>query len=90
LPPAIWEPCAGDGNIAGALRDRGVKVIESDIAPRNRRQKRLDFFAVAPAPTLVTNPSYGGRGDVARFIRRAHVIGIESLALLLKGDFSCA
>jgi hypothetical protein len=92
LPPMIWEPCAGDGNIASVLRDRGVKVLESDLTPRNRRQKRLDFFAAmeAPAPALVTNPPYGNRGDVSRFIRHAYAIGIEYLALLLKADFMCA
>jgi len=59
----VWEPAAGDGNIAHVLRDNGIPVIASDI---ERYSFALHFVGdflqqtQAPAGTavLVTNPPY--------------------------------
>jgi hypothetical protein len=45
LPSQIWEPCAGEGQLANVLRQHGSKVIETDLDPRKRSQRRLDFLA---------------------------------------------
>lgn len=57
----IWEPAAGQGHLARALRAAGAQcVIESDI------ESGYDFFSLQPRrgeiDAIVTNPPYGPRG----------------------------
>jgi hypothetical protein len=86
LPSQIWEPCAGEGQLANVLRQHGSKVIETDLDPRTRSQRRLDFLAARRplAKAVVTNPPYR---IATKFIRHALSLGVEYLALLLKADF---
>src|SRR6516164_9985410 len=59
----VWEPAAGDGNIAHVLRDNGIPVIASDIEQRGFDLHFVgDFLERERAPSgcsvLVTNPPY--------------------------------
>lgn len=56
LPPGpIWEPAAGDGGLARALREAGRKVVVTDLPA-------LDFVIDAPPlgrfAGIVTNPPF--------------------------------
>jgi predicted RNA methylase len=89
----IWEPAAGDGRLARALRSHGAKVIGTDIV---RGRDFLDGGQGAPrCDLIVTNPPFGPRGTTA--VRFANV-GLDHLdarrcsvlALLLPADFDSA
>src|SRR6516162_5152012 len=59
----VWEPAAGDGNIAHVLRDNGIPVIASDIERYSFDLHFVgDFLQQTQAPSgtavLVTNPPY--------------------------------
>jgi len=59
----VWEPAAGDGNIAHVLRDNGIPVIASDIERYSFALHFVgDFLQQTQAPVgtavLVTNPPY--------------------------------
>ena len=59
----VWEPAAGDGNIAHVLRDNGIPVIASDIERYGFDLHFVgDFLQQTQAPAgtavLVTNPPY--------------------------------
>jgi len=64
LPKNIWEPCAGDGAIAGVLRAHGHDVYASDLHDWNAMHVRsgVDFLKEMTAPigftTIVTNPPF--------------------------------
>jgi hypothetical protein len=85
IPPVVWEACSGSGAIARVLRQRGIKVIESDLNPRNNQQ-RLDFLKTGTklASAQVTNPPYKHASD---WISHSHFLRLDYLALLLKADF---
>ncbi len=76
----VWEPFAGDGRFAEALRARGHEVIAGDI------DQGQDFFAydTAPAPGLCSNPPFDRARDV---IDHAFSIGVTSMALVLPERF---
>lgn len=67
----IWEPAAGEGHLARALRAAGAKtVIESDIATGH------DFFKLqaksGAIEAIITNPPYGEKGKtLVAFIEHA-------------------
>ena len=71
----VWEPCEGDGRLAGAMRFRGAEVIGHDIVTGH------DFFdfKTAQAPTLITNPPFR---YMRKFIDHAFAIGVERMALV--------
>ena len=72
----VWEPCAGDGRIAEALKDAGVcDVMETDV------QRGQDFFDFdhAPMQHVVTNPPFK---DIRKFIDHAFAIGVKRMALV--------
>jgi hypothetical protein len=62
LPPGpIWEPAAGDGRIAIALRDQGRSALASDLLPRAAGTACHDFLhdpllSAACGTVVVTNP----------------------------------
>ena len=41
LPPQLWDPCSGPGNIVDVLRAHGLQVIGSDLVDYGRP----DFFS---------------------------------------------
>ena len=75
LPGRIWEPCAGDGRLADAMRERGCEVVTHDIATGH------DFFDwnEAQAPVLITNPPFR---RTRWFIDHAFAIGVQRMALI--------
>ena len=82
----IWEPAAGHGALAAALKDNGLRVIVTGG----------DFLAQITAPEPVdcicTNPPYGDdrRGFLAcEFIRHALTLA-PVVAMLLRVDFDSA
>ena len=61
LGKGIWEPAAGGGHLAEALRKRGHYVYASDVVDHGYEYDQLvDFFAVnnANCMDIVTNPPY--------------------------------
>lgn len=66
--PTIWEPCAGLGHIAEALRLRGYKVRESDLHTRGRDIEKLDFLLCDECVDcdIITNPPYKIASDIIR------------------------
>jgi hypothetical protein len=63
LPRVIWEPAAGRGAIVQMLRDRGRRVIASDIHDYGfQLQFVADFLTTRSVPSgcdlILTNPPY--------------------------------
>ncbi len=95
----VWEPACGRGDMAQVLRDRGHRVLASDIAdygcPDAFVYDFLSGIPVALPPNLwpraiVTNPPYE---HAEAFIRRAlefmEPLGGQ-VAMLLRHEFDCA
>jgi hypothetical protein len=87
----VCEPFCGKGNLAIAMRERGLTVFASDIVDRGCPDSTvLDFFAMTGPPpgcdTLITNPAY--RCAMAT-IEHALAIGFRVVALLLEVNFLC-
>lgn len=64
----IWECAAGKGNLTRALRDRGFKVVSTDILTGK------DFLTYAPKEfdCIITNPPFSLK---QKFIARAYELG---------------
>jgi hypothetical protein len=85
--PKIWEPCAGHGAISRILRERGYKVIASDIAKRKAADRHvkpsIDFFAQRKHPPyarlIITNPPFRYADE---FLRHALALGCDVFVLL--------
>lgn len=80
----IWEPAAGEGNIARALRELGYTVVASDILTDHIGdgvEGGRDLFAWQPArwDVIVTNPPYSVKFGV---YERCYQLG-KPFALLL-------
>jgi hypothetical protein len=63
LPPRIWEPACGRGNIVNVLRAAGHHVIATDLVDRACPDSlsRIDFLLSGPrihCEAIVTNPPY--------------------------------
>lgn len=74
--PAIWEPAAGDGNLATAMERFGLQVLTSDVLTGQ------DFLTYEPEEhwdALATNPPYELKDA---WIARCYVLG-KPWALLL-------
>jgi hypothetical protein len=91
LPQTIWEPCAGGGSIADALRDSGRRVIESDLVPNRASQRPLDFLKAnnllrrgASDAGITTNPPWSLADEM---IRHAIDLKIPYAAWLLKAFY---
>ena len=86
-PTKVWEPAAGNGAMAAALRECGLDVVVSDI------DSGVDFLAeqdARDANCICTNPPYT---HAQQFIEHALVLmspcrGI--VAMLLRTDFDHA
>src|SRR5690348_3428903 len=84
-PREVWEPCCGDGAISKILQQEGFCTISDDIVDRGFGGVYDFFETIIPAlPTLITNPPFGRADD---FIRHAHKIGVQRMALILKINF---
>jgi hypothetical protein len=83
VPDTIFEPAAGRGNIATALRAAGHKVITSDIEDYGfPLDYQCDFLTTTVMPAdckgILTNPPYR---DVERFV--AHALKLSPLVIML-------
>jgi hypothetical protein len=84
LPHCVWEPAAGRGNIANALRDAGYAVIASDIADYGDfpLHFRRDFLREQKMPVgcqaIITNPPYKLAGEFV-----AHSLTLAPLVIML-------
>ena len=84
---AIAEPFAGRGNLAVAMRARGIVVHASDIFDRGCADSRtIDFFDVveAPCPVLVSNPPYS---QATALLEHAFAIGFGVVIFLLTTNY---
>jgi hypothetical protein len=95
----IWEPAAGNGRMAEALKQAGAaRVYCSDVASYGYPLDAIaDFLGCAESPLrcdmIVTNPPFGQRGKTAEAFIEAGLRQIPSgasLALLLPADFDSA
>lgn len=89
-PADVWEPAAGEGHMARALRVEGFDVVETDLEEyEGGGLGGLDFLAFKKplARSIITNPPFS---LAVEFIEHSFALGIEYLALLLKTDFWCA
>ena len=98
----VWEPAAGAGDMADALRANGATVWESDSASRERREgfePGIDFLTARFPPSvdaIISNPPFGTGGRLAvAFAERGLALmrapgGPRLLALLLAADFDSA
>src|SRR5258708_24644476 len=46
----VWEPCCGDGAMAGAIAARDHGVVASDLVDRGFGETGVDFFACEAFP----------------------------------------
>jgi hypothetical protein len=83
----IWEPAAGDGRLADAMRAAGREVVATDL-----RGDRLDFLRDdLPAPrrfaAIVTNPPFNRLDEfIARGLHLMDLRTTQSLVLLARYD----
>jgi hypothetical protein len=93
-----WEPAAGAGHIAQALKAHGFRVLASDVAPPKKQVHPVGLgdFLTSSGPSgsrmyLVSNPPYGVQSKLAiAFLR--HALSLLALrhgcvALLLPFEF---
>jgi hypothetical protein len=93
----VWEPAAGQGDMAEVLKASGADVYCSDIAAYDYPLDAICDFTCAAAPrrfdAIVTNPPGGPRNTTAEAFVAAglrHIAGGGLLALLLPADFDAA
>jgi hypothetical protein len=86
-----WDPACGIGNVANALKGRGLDVIATDLHDRGYAdcQPGIDFlqpsiFAAAGVDNIVCNPPYG---QAEAFIRRGLEVARRKVAMLLQEKF---
>lgn len=97
----VWEPAAGNGEMATVLKRVAKTVCCTDIAHRDfELYGVLDFTQAERPPSrrppfaIITNPPFGPRGRLAEDFIRAGIShikrGVSFLALLLPVDFDSA
>jgi predicted RNA methylase len=95
----IWEPAAGNGQMAEALKAAGATVHATDICPYDYPlDKVLDFTSgmhrAKRFDGIITNPPYGQRNKLAEEFVEVGLRHIARdggfLALLLPTDFDSA
>lgn len=87
LPPSIWEPACGRGAIVQVLRQRGRRVVTSDLVDYGEPHPDYvcDFFDFTPEMVpvgigaIVTNPPFK---DAARFVEHALMLCPRVIMLL--------
>jgi len=89
-PNSVWECACGNGAISRELMRVGFGVISTDLRDYGfEGAQQLDFFSAHEklADVIVTNPPFNAASE---FIRHAHELGVQRMALLLKADFFAA
>jgi len=86
VPDGIWECACGEGHMSEVFIKRGFHCISSDIRDTGYGEVK-DFLAEPPAynvSAIVTNPPFK---LAAEFIRRAHALDVDVVAMLLKSQY---
>jgi hypothetical protein len=88
----VWEPAAGNGGMATALRAAGFEVAATDLSGSvNFLDERTWPPEIGRCDTIVTNPPCGVQGKLAeQFIAQAPAFTkprLGAVAMLLKIDF---
>ena len=88
---SVCEPFVGKGNLAYAMRKRGIEVHASDIIDRGCLDAAvIDFFTMTEPPAacrvIVTNPPFRRSME---FIEHALAIGFDVVVFLAKIGFLC-
>ena len=94
IADVVWEPAAGSGKMASALKDHCSRVVQSDIHPAANLNFDADFLMECTAPdgveAIITNPPY----ELAtQFIEHALDLMLDqpgTIAMLLRTDFDHA
>ena len=75
----IWECACGKGNLTNKLKQKGFKVVSTDI--KMTKDKRLSFFKYAPRffNCIITNPPFSKKTE---FIEKCYKLKVP-FALLL-------
>ncbi|WP_417814072.1 hypothetical protein [Thalassospira alkalitolerans] len=94
FPGDIWEPFAGNGEMAFVLRDEGYTVTATTLHsgrhekafPKHRVTGNQDFFdfTVAPKPNIFSNPPFECANEI---VNHAFDLGVIKMALLLNIKF---
>ena len=80
----VWEPACGDGAISEVLKQKGYRVISSDIVDRGYGRVE-DFLRSTRRPeSIVTNPPYTLAEE---FVRKALAVTTNKVAMLLRLAF---
>lgn len=89
----VWEPAAGNGHMARALRAEGADVFESDIHTYGRDILELDFIQrplEREGHAIITNPPYGKHGALAKRFIECAIVQPRTVAMLLRSDYDAA
>ena len=86
IPPVIWEPTAGRGNITRVLREHGHRVVCSDIVAYDFPLDFVaDFMTTTAMPVgcecILTNPPYQLCARSAPFVQ--HALKLAPTVILL-------
>lgn len=86
IPRHVWEIACGDGAMARVLVDYGWDVTATDLIDRGYGRGGVDFLQCRTllAPAIATNPPFN---LAPQFIRHAHALGVEWMAMLLKSQY---
>jgi hypothetical protein len=83
----IWEPAAGNGNVARALADAGCVVEASDISEGRDFLKTPTIFN---CDAIVTNPPYSLAAEFIEHAVKVMQPCMGKVAMLLRTDFDHA
>lgn len=91
---AVWEPAAGAGKMAKAMRDRGLIVFATDIEPNPDLDGDGDFLRWTSrafrASAIITNPPYELATEFCEHALRLMEPCGGLVAMLLRTDFDHA
>jgi hypothetical protein len=89
-PGPVWEFAAGDGRLAGAMRDGGRDVLTTDLHPRSAGVARCDFLRQPPPEQgriAITNAPFNVLDrSIARGLSLLDSGAIDGLLLLVRHD----
>jgi hypothetical protein len=86
MPPQVWDPCCGAGDISRVLEASGRDVVSTDLIDRGFGRGGIDFLTLSMplAPAIVTNPPFECAEAILRHAAR---IGVEYLVFLHKAHW---
>lgn len=81
----VWEPAAGTGEMAEAMKDRSLPVVATELHDRGYGRTGVNFLHCfeAEGGAIITNPPFSLAAD---FIRHARMFRVP-FAMLLKATY---